>query len=48
MPLKARPSAVIGLLVLRAVAMGVLGLYAMGKSHEGLKTIYEDRTAALD
>ncbi len=48
MTLKARLSAVIGFLSLLAIAIGLLGLYGMNKTNEGLKTVYEDRTVALE
>ncbi|MFS2140465.1 methyl-accepting chemotaxis protein [Duganella sp. Dugasp56] len=48
MTLRARMSAVIGFLCLLAIAIGLVGLYGMNKSNEGLKAVYEDRTKALE
>lgn len=47
MTLKARLSAVIGFLSLLSIGIGLLGLYGMNQSNQGLKTVYEDRTVAL-
>ncbi|MET3131444.1 methyl-accepting chemotaxis protein [Oxalobacteraceae bacterium GrIS 1.11] len=46
--LKTRLGVMIGLLSLLALAIGLLGLYGMGAANEGLRTVYEDRTVALD
>jgi methyl-accepting chemotaxis protein-1 (serine sensor receptor) len=48
MTLKARLSAVIGFLSLLSIVIGLLGLYGMSKTNEGLRTVYEDRTVALE
>jgi len=48
MTLKARLSAVIGMLLLLTVCVGLSGLYGMGSANEGLRTVYEDRTVALE
>ena len=48
MSLKLRLIAVLGFLSLLLVGLGVLGLYGMNKSNEGLKSVYETRTVALD
>jgi methyl-accepting chemotaxis protein len=48
MTLKARLSAVIGILSLLSVCIGLLGLYGMNQANDGLKTVYEDRTVALE
>jgi len=48
MTLKARLSAVIGFLVLISITIGLLGLYGISQSNEGLRTVYEDRTVALE
>ncbi len=48
MTLKARLSTMIGLLLLLSIGIGVLGLYGMSQSNEGLRTVYEDRTIALE
>ena len=48
MSLKLRLIAVLGFLSLLLVGLGVLGLYGMNKSNEGLKNVYETRTVALD
>ena len=48
MTLKARLSAVIGVLFLLSVGIGLLGLYGMGKANAGLESVYEDRTMALE
>ena len=46
--LKARMSAVLGFLILLLISIGLLGLYGMTKSDEGLKAVYENRTVALE
>ena len=48
MSLKLRLISVLGLLSMLLVAIGVLGLYGMRKSNEGLRTVYETRTVSLD
>ncbi|WP_194711445.1 methyl-accepting chemotaxis protein [Noviherbaspirillum soli] len=48
MSLKLRLISVLGLLSVLLVAIGVLGLYGMRKSNEGLRTVYETRTVSLD
>jgi methyl-accepting chemotaxis protein-1 (serine sensor receptor) len=47
MTVKARLAGVIGLLSLLLAGVGVIGLVGMGKTKDGLKTVYEDRTVAL-
>ena len=46
--LKSRLSLVIGLITLLAVGIGILGLFGMGRANEGLKSVYEHRTVALE
>ena len=46
--LKSQLITVIGLLTLLAVGIGLLGLFGLGRANEGLKTIYENRTVALE
>ena len=46
--LKARLTLVIGLITLLAVGIGVLGLVGMAKANDGLKTVYDNRTVALE
>jgi methyl-accepting chemotaxis protein-1 (serine sensor receptor) len=48
MTLKARLSAVIGFLSLLSIVIGLMGLYGMNQANDGLKTVYEDRTVALE
>ena len=48
MTLKARLYAVIGFLCLLSIGIGLLGLYGMHQANEGLKTVYADRTVALE
>ncbi len=48
MTLKARLSAVIGFLSLLSIGIGLLGLNGMSQANQGLKTVYEDRTMALE
>jgi methyl-accepting chemotaxis protein len=46
--LKARVSAVIASLAALSLAIGLLGLYGMRQTNEGLRTVYDDRTVALE
>lgn len=46
--LKSRLSLVIGLITLLALGLGVLGLFGMGKANDGLQSVYENRTVALE
>ena len=46
--LKWRVGLVIGLLTLLLTGVGLLGLYGIGQANDGLKTVYEDRTVALE
>ena len=46
--IKSRLVAVIAVLSLFLAAIGGLGLYGMSKANEGLQTVYEDRTVALE
>ena len=48
MTLRARLIAVIGFLALLSFAIGIAGLSGMSKANEGLRTVYEDRTVALE
>lgn len=48
MTLKSRLSAVIGFLSLLSIGIGLLGLNGMSQANQGLKTVYEDRTVALE
>ena len=48
MTLKTRLIAVIGFLSLLSLVIGLTGLAGMSKSNEGLRTVYEDRTVALE
>ena len=48
MTLKTRLIAVIGFLTLLSIAIGLTGLGGMSKANEGLRTVYEDRTVALE
>ncbi|NHZ32941.1 methyl-accepting chemotaxis protein [Massilia rubra] len=48
MTIKARLSGVVVFLALLSIGVGLLGLYGMNKANEGLKTVYEDRTVALE
>ncbi|RJG11512.1 methyl-accepting chemotaxis protein [Massilia cavernae] len=48
MTLKARLGAALGFLSLLSVVIGLLGLYGMKKTNEGLETVYKDRTVALE
>src|SRR5262245_36159174 len=45
---KARLAATIGFLVLALGGISALGLIGMSRSNEALKTVYEDRTVALN
>ncbi len=42
--IRSRLMAVVGFLSLLLVGIGVLGLYGVNQSNQGLKTVYEDRT----
>ena len=46
--LKASISAVIGFLAPSLIAVGMSGMYGMNKANQALKTVYEDRTVALE
>jgi len=46
--LKSQLGGVIGIIVFIAVGIGLLGLYGMGKSDEGLRSVYQNRTLALE
>ena len=48
MTLKTRLAAVIGFLAVMAIAIGLAGLSGMSRANEGLRTVYEDRTVALE
>ncbi|MEO7494953.1 MAG: methyl-accepting chemotaxis protein [Massilia sp.] len=48
MTLKARLAALIAFFSLIALAIGLMGIYGMNRSNAGLKTVYEDRTIALE
>ncbi len=48
MTLKLRVAAVIAFLSLLAIGVGLLGLFGMSQANQGLKTVYEDRTVALE
>ncbi len=48
MTLKLRVAAVIAFLSLLAIGVGLLGLFGMSQANEGLRTVYEDRTVALE
>ncbi len=48
MTLKTRLGATIGFLVLLAIGVGLAGLFGMSQANEGLRTVYEDRTVALE
>jgi methyl-accepting chemotaxis protein-1 (serine sensor receptor) len=48
MTIKLRLTILVVALIVLGSAVGMLGLYGMGKSNDGLKTVYEDRTVALD
>jgi len=46
--LRSRLTIVVGFIALMAVGIGVLGLFGMDKANDGLKTVYENRTVALE
>ena len=46
--IKARLSGVVVFLALVSIVVGLLGLYGMNSADEGLKTVYEERTVALE
>ncbi|MES2126819.1 MAG: methyl-accepting chemotaxis protein [Pseudomonadota bacterium] len=46
--LRLRVAAVIGFLALVALIVGMLGMVGMSQANAALKTVYEDRTVALD
>ncbi|MYM39478.1 methyl-accepting chemotaxis protein [Duganella qianjiadongensis] len=46
--LQARINAMTAVTVVLAVALGLLGLRGMGSANQGLETVYEDRTVALE
>ena len=46
--LQARINAMTAVTVVLAVALGLLGLRGMGSSNQGLETVYQDRTVALE
>jgi methyl-accepting chemotaxis protein-1 (serine sensor receptor) len=46
--IKARLNAVIGFLIVLAIFFGLLGRYGMNKANDGLKSVYEDRTVAME
>lgn len=48
MTLKLRVAGVIAFLSLLAIGVGLLGLFGMSQANQGLKTVYEDRTVALE
>jgi methyl-accepting chemotaxis protein len=48
MTLRMRLSAVIALLSLLSIGIGMLGLFGMNHANEGLKSVYENRTVALE
>jgi methyl-accepting chemotaxis protein-1 (serine sensor receptor) len=48
MTVKFRVIGVLGLLVALAIGIGVLGLYGVHKSNEGLRTVYENQMQTLD
>ena len=48
MTLKARLNGVIGILSILSIGIGLLGLYGMNKADEGLASVYEHRTVALE
>ncbi|MFT5532616.1 MAG: methyl-accepting chemotaxis protein [Burkholderiaceae bacterium] len=48
MTLKTRLGAIIGFLALLAIAVGLAGLFGMSRANDGLRTVYEDRTVALE
>jgi methyl-accepting chemotaxis protein-1 (serine sensor receptor) len=48
MTLKARLSTLIGFLALISILIGSLGVYGLSQSNADLKSVYEDRTVALE
>ncbi|OBV37886.1 methyl-accepting chemotaxis protein [Janthinobacterium psychrotolerans] len=46
--LKFRIAAIIGVISIITFIIGFIGLYGMNASNQGLKTVYEDRTVALE
>jgi methyl-accepting chemotaxis protein len=48
MTLKARLLAIIALMTVLIIAVGIVGLFGMNFSNASLKTVYEDRTVALE
>ncbi|MFZ6747694.1 Tar ligand binding domain-containing protein [Undibacterium sp. Ren11W] len=46
--LKKRLASVIAVLCLLSIVIGLLGLYGMNKSNEGLKSVYQNRTLTLE
>ncbi|MGK5023296.1 methyl-accepting chemotaxis protein [Janthinobacterium sp. RB2R34] len=46
--LKFRIAAIIGVISIITLIIGLIGLYGMSASNQGLKTVYEDRTVALE
>ncbi|MFZ6770777.1 methyl-accepting chemotaxis protein [Undibacterium sp. Di26W] len=46
--LKAKMLAIFGLMVMLIISIGVIGLYGINASNNSLKTVYEDRTIALE
>ncbi|MBI3284798.1 MAG: Tar ligand binding domain-containing protein [Burkholderiales bacterium] len=48
MTLKSRLMLVFGFLFVLALGLGLLGLYGIGRANDGLQTVYEDRTVALE
>lgn len=48
MTLRFRLLVVFGFLFILAISLSVVGLFGISKSNDGLKTVYEDRTVALE
>lgn len=48
MTLRFRLLVVFGFLFILAISLSAVGLYGISKSNDGLKTVYEDRTVALE
>ena len=46
--LKFRIASIIGVISFMTFVVGFVGLYGMSQSNQGLKTVYEDRTVALE
>ena len=46
--IKSRLILILSLLSILAIGVGILGLYGMSKTKEGLRTVYEDRTVPMD